>query len=110
LFDIEVKYLLLIYIIYFRVEKLNKNNENYTISITTKDNRELKFTVLNREVKLFLSLYKLVKPISVDLYWAYSLKYHKYQSCKKNKNGWEIFDIKKEFERQNVKFKENVKK
>jgi hypothetical protein len=95
----------------FRVEKLYKNTENYSIIIITKDNREFKFTIINKEMKLFLTLYKLVKPISVDLYWIYAVKYNKCYTSKKNKisNGWEIFDIQKEFERQGVKFNEDVK-
>lgn len=95
----------------FSIEKINKivekqrnNSEKYAIEITTKDTRVLKFWIWTRDsLKFFGDLNEFVYPSDPSRYFEYSFDYLKYlYNDAKFINGWDLYDVYAEFERQGV--------
>jgi len=94
-----------------RIEKkINKKTNKPLIEITTKDNRNFKFCLLDsNENKILNILQSHCFPQDQYTYGDFAREYKK-KISKNNiyREGWNIFDIKKEFKRQNIDFLTDV--
>lgn len=85
------------------ISKIEKNNEKkisnkYNIEIFTKDNRNLKLTILNSSKQLYGELAVMCNPTDISGFYQYSIKYREFHPV--NEDGWKIYNFMSEFTRQ----------
>ena len=91
-----------------RLEKTSdkKNPKNYTLEITTKDLRTLKFIILNEQVKFYANLNNFLFQKDHNQIYNFVYKYREIQE-KNTEEGWKIFNPFIEFARQGLDFIES---
>lgn len=97
----------------FQIAKIEKSHEkknmsNYSLVITTKDFRAIKFIVMSDQLKLFANLNIIALPKDHSLFYTFAYKYREGLSglCKSNSltEDWKLYDPIKEFQRQGINF------
>lgn len=99
---------------FFHITKIDKSSEKknitkYSLDITTKDARLIKFIVMSDQLKLFANLNNLVFPKEAVFCYTFAYKYREALFGEKELSnnlidGWQLYDPLKEYARQGIKF------
>ena len=91
-----------------RLEKNKILDKKYTIDVTTKDNKNLKF-IVNDDENSILYDYIAGRSFQKEIKGFYSIAYEYQKKREKPKiNGWEIYDPIEEYSRQGLDLKTGV--
>jgi hypothetical protein len=87
-----------------RLEKtIDKINPHlFILEVFTKDNRQIRLVMANENKKLFGLLANSVNSKDINSYFQMAYKYREYHPV--NYDGWAVYDLIKEFQRQGVDF------
>ena len=96
----------------FLIKQINKidNNGKYIIELNLKDSRNVKYCIWasQNNLKFFGDLNELVFPHDSNNYFLFTYDYNNYNKNKKI-NGWNLFDVKREFLRMGISSTNNLK-
>jgi len=108
----------------FHISKIEKSNEKknmvrYSLEITLKDSRVIKYIIQNEQLKFFANLNNYVFPRDYSFYYSFPLKYREasgnisqdlltasYQRDGSIIDGWKIYNFIQECHRQGLSFQD----
>jgi myotubularin-related protein 1/2 len=99
----------------FQISKFDKtsdkkNLKKYSLDVTTKDTRVLKFVIVADQLKFYANLNSYLVPKDVSGYYSFAKKYREAlfnDSSYDYEDGWKIYDPLAEYKRQGLNFNDD---